>query len=104
MTPSKRSSMKRALLARDDGLRKVSAATRALVVGAVAGTGLFTVLAAAQPGHTKVRAARQSQVVAPANAVANDAGTGDDTNLSPPAALPAPSYQYSSPAVVSGAS
>ena len=97
--------MKRALRARDDGLRKVSAATRVLVVGALAGTGLFTVLAAAQPGHTKARAAGQNQAAASAaNAVSNSAGNGDDTNLSPPAALPAPSYQYSSPAVVSGAS
>ena len=108
-SPTKRSSMQRALRARDDGLRKVSRVTRGLVAGAVVATGLFTTLAAwAQPGHTKAAGvAGQGQAAVPnSNATANGGngtGGGVDSSLSPPAAVPTPGYQYSSP-VVSGAS
>jgi len=109
-SPTKRSSLQRALRARDDGLRKVSNVTRALVAGAIVATGAFTALAAStQPGHTKA-AVGQGQAVG-ANPAANAAvnggngtGSGVNSNLSPPAAVPAPSYQYNSPVVVSGAS
>ena len=104
--PTKRSAMQRALRARDDGLRKVSVATRALVAGAVAGTGLFTILASTQPGHATVAsAAAQPQGAASASAAGTAAnGNGLDTPLSPPAASPVPADQYASPPAVSGAS
>src|SRR6185437_16147731 len=48
----------RAVHLRDAGLRKVSAATRALVVGSVAAAGVFSALAAwAQPGRKTTSAA-----------------------------------------------
>lgn len=96
--------MQRALRTRDAGLRKVSTVTRVLIVGAVAATGLFTTLAAGlQPGRTKVAGSVGRARSASSSSSAN-AGSGVDANLSPPAALPDPSYQYSAPVVVSGAS
>lgn len=99
--------MQRALRARDAGLRKVSIVTRVLVAGAVVAAGLFTTLAAwAQPGRTTVVGSAGHG--AAAAAASSGVGLGDATvnggALSPPDALPAPDYQYSSPAVVSGAS
>jgi hypothetical protein len=109
--PSKRSSMQTALRARDAGLTKIATATRVLVAGAVAATGLFTVLAArAQPGRTKAATSGAADQRAGAGSPANSGvggvglGAGADTNLSPPATLPAPDYQNSNPVVVSGAS
>ncbi len=102
-SPTKRSSMQRALRARDDGLRTVSVVTRVLIAGTIASTALFTSLAArAVPGRPKVAAAVSPAQTATAGTIGADAGT--DTNLSPPAAAPTPSYQYASPVVVSGAS
>ena len=103
--------MQRSLRARDEGLRRVSIATRVAVVGAVAASGLFTTLAAwAQPGRTKSIGATGQGRAAAAPAASPGAnrgdggGGGDDSNLSPPAAVPDPGYQYSGPVVVSGAS
>ncbi|MGO9875797.1 MAG: hypothetical protein ACLPVY_18615 [Acidimicrobiia bacterium] len=110
MSPSsKRSSMQRALRARDAGLTKISIVTRAMVAGAVAATGLFSTLAAwAQPGRATSVGSSSSQVTAAGSSVqvggGDDGSAGSDANLAPPTTLPAPSYQYSGPAVVSGAS
>lgn len=66
--PSPRHSTPRAVRARDAGLRRVSALTRVLVVGSVAGAAAFSALAAwAQPGRTKAlhTAAPQFPVIPP---------------------------------------
>jgi hypothetical protein len=105
----KRSSIQASLRARDAGFTKIATTTRVLVAGAIAATGLFTVLAArAQPGRAKAttsNAAGQGAASSPATGLGGiGAGSGSDTNLSPPTTLPAPDYQYSNPVVVSGAS
>ena len=108
--PSRRASKRHALVARDAGLKRIAIATRVLVAAAIAATGAFTALAAwAQPGST-----RRGVSVGPNRASASGSAYGNasgdngygsgDTNLSPPTTLPMPSYQYTSPAVVSGAS
>jgi hypothetical protein len=109
--PSRRSSKKHALVARDAGLRRIATATRVLVAGSIAATGLFTAMAAwAQPGRTKsgVTAGPRRAAASGSSAYGNVGGTygtaPGDANLSPPSTLPVPGYQYSSPAVVSGAS
>jgi hypothetical protein len=107
-------------------------ATRALVVGSVAATGLFSSLAAwAQPGRSKAVATTKPAVggqlgfgtgtssgttptTTPATTVPTYAPSGDgglSQPTSPPTTVPAPTYQYSPPAqqyeppvVVSGAS
>jgi hypothetical protein len=101
--------MQASLRARDAGFTKIATTTRVLVVGAVAATGLFTVLAArAQPGRAKATTSNAAdQGAASSTATANSgigAGAGTDTTLSPPTTLPAPNDQYSNPVVVSGAS
>jgi len=107
---SQRSSKQRALRARDAGLSKISITTRALTAAAVAATGAFSMLAAwAQPGRATVAGSPSSQVAgtgANLPAGGQDAGlaAGSDANLAPPTTLPAPSYQYNAPQVVSGAS
>ena len=123
---------KRAQRLRDAGLRKISVTTRVLVVGSVAAAGAFASLAAwAQPGRSKVirtsaPSARQGPgsgastatvPTTPPTAASND--NGNSASLAPPATTPAtapaqnqnpgyqssaPSYQYSPPPVVSGAS
>ena len=64
--------MQASLRARDAGFTKIATTTRVLVVGAVAATGLFTVLAArAQPGRAKAttsNAADQGAASSPATA------------------------------------
>ena len=111
MSPPKgRPSIKRALQARDAGLRRISIATSALIAGSVAATGVFTTLAAwAQPGRTQAGVSTGQRYAAASGSSAQQVGggavrSGVDTNLAPPAAPPVPDYQYSSPAVVSGAS
>ena len=112
MPPSaRRSSKKIALQARDAGLRRIAIATRVLVVGSIAATGAFTALAAwAQPGRVKGGVRTGSGGVAAGLSAGgnvgavNGSGSGDAGNLAPPTTLPAPSYQYSSPAIVSGVS
>ena len=129
-----RSSRSRALRARDAGLRRVSAVTRVAVVGSVAAAGAFTALAAwAQPGHAKAAPAsgpisglangRTSLATTPSTAgratespatipttspataaPVDNGGNVSNSNLAPPDTLPDPGYQYSGPAVVSGAS
>jgi hypothetical protein len=103
--------MQTALRARDAGFTKIATATRVLVAGAVAATGLFTVLAArAQPGRTRAATSSSADQSAAASSPTNPGvggiggGAAADTNLSPPATLPAPNDQYSNPVVVSGAS
>ncbi len=111
--PSKRTSMRRALQARDAGLARISIATRVLVAASVAASGMFMALAAwAQPGRTTSGvSARQARAAASGSSASGYAGSaggrrgyGDDQSLSPPTTLPVPSDQYPSPAVVSGAS
>jgi len=108
--PSKRSSVQASLRARDAGIAKIATTTRVFVAGAVAATGLFTILAArAQPGRTRAATSSLAEQSAGASSSTNSGvgvgvGAGTDTNLSPPITLPAPSYQYSNPVVVSGAS
>jgi hypothetical protein len=114
MAPSARSS-KHALWARDAGLRKVSVATRVLVVGSIAASGAFASMAAwAQPGRSKARAANPttgqtplsssgaglSTATVPATtpAVAAGGGGDDNNNLNPPPTVP--STQYTPPATV----
>ena len=107
---ARRPSKKIALQARDAGLRRIAIATRVLVVGSIAATGAFTALAAwAQPGRTKNGVRAPGQVAAGSSTsgtvgAVNGSGSGDGGNLAPPTTLPVPSYQYSSPAIVSGAS
>jgi hypothetical protein len=120
---SSRSASHRAVTARDAGLRKISLTTRALVVGSVAATGVFSSLAAwAQPGRSKpVRTAGpvaqpdtgsrtgfrtgSTSTSAPTTpAPTGDNSGGDDNdNLAPPATAPAtvpvPAYQYTPPPV-----
>jgi hypothetical protein len=121
------------LHARDAGLRRVSTVTRVAVFGSVAAAGGFTAIAAwAQPGRAKT-VNRSSSIAAPAGqysggavsplttpttvpaaqtpvtdpatvAPSNNGGYSDGYSLSPPATLPYSGYQYSGPAVVSGAS
>jgi len=108
---SKGSSKQRALRARDAGLSKIAITTRALTVAAVAAAGAFSLLAArAQPGRAKAIVGSASTQVAGTGpgvlAGGQDAGVaaGSDANLAPPTTLPASSYQYNVPQVVSGAS
>jgi hypothetical protein len=122
--PSPSHSQRGALRARDAGLRKISVATRVLVVGSVAAAGVFASMAAwAQPGRAKAATnptglgsvGRVPTATVPPATVApqNDGGSGA---LSPPTEAPTtaapdsgyqytpPSYQYSPPPAVSGAS
>jgi hypothetical protein len=118
----------RAARLRDAGLRKVSIATRFLVVGAVAAGGAFSAMAAwAQPGRSKTTPAVGqtlptssvgSGTSATVPATIPPAGSSDDGGgLTPPSAAPTtvpaqspsyqnspPSYPYAPPVVVSGAS
>lgn len=88
--------MRRSLRARDAGLTKISVTTRIAVAVSLAATGLFTGAAAwAQSGRAHTSRS---------NAAAPSAGSSSATNLSPPAALPAPNPGYTAPVVVSGAS
>lgn len=104
--------MKQSLRSRDAGLSKISVTTRIAIAASVAATGLFTAVAAwAQPGHSKVSGPNAAGQTAGSGSATNsqlNAGNGTnaggDTNLSPPPTLPAPGYDYNSPAVVSGAS
>lgn len=126
-TPSSHSP-NRALRARDAGLRKISVATRVLLVGSVAAAGAFAAVAAwAQPGRSKVirTAAPNATATVPATTPATTPATnppsgsdddqgGGDNYLAPPATTPvtqdpgyqyvAPDYQAPPPVVVSGAS
>ena len=122
-TPSS-NAPKRALRARDAGLRKISVTTRVLVVGSVAAAGVFASMAAwAQPGRSKViRTATPNAGLQPQTGAATATvpattpqtapsgnGGGDDSSLAPPATTPAtapatipaqvqdPSYQNSAP-------
>jgi hypothetical protein len=127
-------SPKRALRARDAGLRKISVTTRVLAVGSVAAAGAFASMAAwAQPGRTVIRTAAPNlrprlgttapAATLPATATTpQTSGSGDGgggSSLTPPSTTPvtaptqtqnpgyqdsAPSYQYSPAPVVSGAS
>ena len=120
---SAKSVRSRALRARDAGLRRVSFVTRAFVVGSVAAAGAFSTLAAwAQPGHAKTAAANGSfapgrstgsttppsgtpATNSPTTTIAPSDGGGDGGGyVAPPATVPDPGYQYTGPAVVSGAS
>jgi hypothetical protein len=117
--PLPRRSTHRALRARDAGLRKISYATRALVVGSLAASGGFSALAAwAQPGRTKVLRVA-APVVGPGSATRTGGATGPTggtvpattsptENLSPPETTPTtapdpnpqyppPTYQYTPP-------
>jgi len=125
MAHSSRSS-KHALRARDAGLRKVSVATRVLVVGSIAAAGAFASMAAwAQPGRSKARAANPTTgqtplsgsgaglstatvpattpATTPATVASGDGGSGvDSSNLNPPATVPSTQYtvpntQYTPP-------
>lgn len=131
---SHRSTRSRALHARDAGLRRISAVTRVAVIGSVAAAGAFTAIAAwAQPGRSKtvVRTGtaaagsglgpQSAATTAPTTSLgsvtpltdppttvapSSNGGYSDGYSLSPPTTLPDPGYgyQYSGPAVVSGAS
>jgi hypothetical protein len=105
---------------RDAGLRKVSIATRALVVGSVTAASAFAALAAwAQPGRSKPSSTAGAQNTpvasigtsptanAPSTTPATVAPAGGDDDLAPPATVPStqdpgvqytpPTYQYTPP-------
>lgn len=123
--PSPTHSPRGAVRARDAGLRKISVATRVLVVGSVAAAGAFASMAAwAQPGRAKAAlkstglgsVGRVSTATVPPTTPATVApqNDGESDDLSPPTEAPtapdsgyaytSPSYQYSPPPAVSGAS
>lgn len=112
----------RAVHLRDAGLRKVSVATRVLVVGSVAAAGPFAALAAwAQPGRSKTSSTAGGQSLPVASigrtsvsplAPPTTVARGNDDDRAPPATVPVtapaqnpsgqyipPSYQYSPPVV-----
>jgi hypothetical protein len=109
---------------RDAGLRRISFATRALVIGSVTAAGAFSAMAAwAQPGRksTSTAGAASNPVASlgtspktkPATVPATVAPESGDDDLNPPATVPAtvpatapaqytpPTYQYSPPVVSS---
>jgi hypothetical protein len=103
-----------ALRARERGLRRISIATRSLVVVSVGAAGVFSAIAArAQSGHAKVVRARAagrglafpSPNSAPPTSAATSAGSDDQTpaSLAPPPTLPAAGSQYDPTPVVTGA-
>jgi hypothetical protein len=100
-----------ALRARDRGLRRISIATRSLVVVSVGAAGLFSAIAArAQSGHSKVvrggAVGTGLKVPFPTSAstsAAPNAGSAAPNTLASPPTLPASGYQYDPTPVVSGA-
>jgi hypothetical protein len=125
MPPASHRPPDRAVHLRDAGLRKVSIATRLLVVGAVAAAGAFAAMAAwAQPGRSKTAATVRGRSVpvapqgsgttatVPATTPATVAPASGNDDLTPPTTVPVtapapdpgvqyvpPSYQYSPPVV-----
>ena len=115
-------SLRRRVRFRDQGLRRVTTATRVLVAGSLAASGAFAALAAwAQPARARatratvpagrlapLRSPRRARTRAPSPAptaprrISDDGGT---QHLAPPVTAPSPSYSYApAPVVVSGAS
>jgi hypothetical protein len=110
---------KQALRARDAGLRKVSVATRALVVGSVAAAGVFASMAAwAQPGRSKAARAANTNATqtplvpsggaglstatvpttSPATVAPDTGGSANNAdNLNPPATVPTQTPSYTPP-------
>ena len=90
---------RRAVIARDAGLRRISRVTRRVIVGAVALSGGLAVTAAnAFHGHTIVTSSQGTAATQPSSASTQPSSSG----LSAPAQTPAPTPVQ--PVVVSGGS
>lgn len=98
---SKEVAIRRAVLARDAGLRRISAVTRWLIVGVVGLSGALALIASnAFHGRTISNTSAASSVSSPSSQVAPSAGSSG--GLSPANVTPTPTP--AAPVVVSGGS